>query len=51
MERHMRVGWTLEFQLESFQNVGAIALDTIEWRETPKGTVRDEEELNTRLGI
>jgi hypothetical protein len=31
--------------------VRAIALDTIERGETPKGIVRNEEELNTRLGI
>jgi hypothetical protein len=31
--------------------VRTIVLDMIEWGETPKGTVRDEKELNTRLGI
>jgi hypothetical protein len=31
--------------------VRTIALDTIEQVGTPKGTVRDVEELNTRLGI
>jgi hypothetical protein len=31
--------------------VRAIALDTIEWVETLKGTAGDVEELKTRLGI
>jgi hypothetical protein len=50
-EKRMKVGWTVEFQLLSFQNVRTIALNTIERVGMLKGTVRDVEELNTRLSI